>query len=109
MNIENPWGHEEVLFSGERYVLKKLFMKAGHRCSLQYHDVKMETVYMLEGELELLHGPTENSLTKRNLKAGDFFTINPGEVHRMSAVTDACYLEASTPELNDVVRLKDDY
>lgn len=107
--IEKPWGHEEILFTSEKYTVKRLFMKAGHRCSLQYHEKKNETVFILEGELEFTVGPSTDKLEKRVMKAGDYTTIAPGIVHRMGGIKDSYYLEASTSELDDVIRLKDDY
>lgn len=107
--IEKPWGQEELLEHNSRYVLKKLTMWAGHRCSIQYHELKQETVYVLSGELAVYVGTSVQTLAKRVLGPGDVLTLAPLEVHRMEAISDAVYLEASTPELEDVVRLEDDY
>lgn len=107
--IEKPWGKEELIEHNERYVLKKLTMKAGHRCSLQYHEHKMETIYVLKGALKVYIGPTASEIEEKVYVAGESFTIEPITVHRMEGVTDAVYLEASTSELDDVVRLEDDY
>ena len=109
MRIEKPWGFEQLLEKNSSYVLKKLFMKKDHRCSLQFHREKKETVYVLEGNLNLHIGPTEDNLDIRVMNPGDFITISPGEIHRMEGLTDCLYLESSTPELDDVVRLLDDY
>lgn len=38
--IEKPWGSEEIIEINEIYMFKKLLMKKGHRCSLQYHEHK---------------------------------------------------------------------
>ncbi len=107
--IAKPWGQEELLEHNSRYVLKKLTMWAGHRCSIQYHEMKQETVYVLSGELVVYVGTSVETLTKRVLRSGDVLTLAPLQVHRMEAISDAVYLEASTPELEDVVRLVDDY
>jgi mannose-6-phosphate isomerase len=107
--IKKPWGHEELLEHNAAYVLKRLFMCQGHRCSLQYHNKKKETVYILSGKLKIVHGSDADKLQETVFQAGDFLTIPPGMVHRMEAIEDCFYLESSTPELNDVVRLKDDY
>lgn len=109
MKIEKPWGAEELLEHNERYVVKRLFMKAGHRCSLQFHERKRETVYVLSGLLKVTIGEHPESLIDQIHRAGDSLTLQPGTVHRMEAIEDALYLEASTPELQDVVRLSDDY
>ena len=107
--IEKPWGREEVVELNERYMVKKLTMWAGHRCSLQYHNIKKETVYVLSGVLKIIHGTTRDALEEKLYRAGDTVTIPPGLIHRMEGVEDAVYLEASTPEMDDVVRLVDDY
>lgn len=103
--IEKPWGREFIVEVNQRYVVKKLFMKKGHRCSLQYHDKKTETVMVLQGTLTVEHN--DKMLI---LNPFESLTIQPGEVHRMAALNEDClYMESSTPELDDVVRLKDDY
>ena len=107
--IEKPWGKEEVVEINDRYMMKKLTMWKGHRCSLQYHKVKQETIYVLSGQLRILSGPTKDDLADRVYGPGTYITIPPGLVHRMEAVEDCVYLEASTPEMEDVVRLSDDY
>ncbi|MFC1680197.1 cupin domain-containing protein [Pseudomonadota bacterium] len=107
--IEKPWGKEEVLEINPIYMMKRLTMWAGHRCSLQYHEVKRETVYVLSGQLRIYIGDSQDQLSSKIYKAGDSITLEPGKIHRMEAVTDSIYLEASTPEMRDVVRLNDDY
>lgn len=107
--IEKPWGKEEILEINDKYMVKKLTMWAGHRCSLQYHNVKKETIYVLSGVLKIVQGPSQDALEQNNYCAGDTITIAPGLIHRMEGVEDAVYLEASTPEMDDVVRLEDDY
>ena len=107
--IEKPWGKEEVIEINDRYMMKKLTMWKGHRCSLQYHKIKQETIYVLSGRLRILSGATKDNLVDRVYEPDTYITIPPGLVHRMEAVEDAVYLEASTPEMEDVVRLSDDY
>lgn len=107
--IEKPWGHEVIVAKTPNYVVKRLFMKHGHRCSLQYHLIKTETVIVESGVLKVSLGPSNETLTEHELKAGDHLTIAAGMIHRMYGVSDCYYLECSTPELEDVVRLVDDY
>ena len=107
--IDKPWGFEEIIEQNGNYVLKKLKMNAGHRCSIQYHERKRETVYLLSGTLKIYIGDTVNNLDTIIMEPNDTFTIGPYKVHRMEAIKDSVYLEASTPELDDVVRLEDDY
>jgi mannose-6-phosphate isomerase-like protein (cupin superfamily) len=109
MLIEKPWGKEEVIEINERYMVKKLTMYAGHRCSVQYHNLKKETIYVLSGDLRIYTGKTQENLDSRVFGSGESITIPPGLIHRMEAVTDSVYLEASTPEMDDVVRIVDDY
>ena len=107
--IEKPWGKEEVVEINDRYMFKRLTMWKGHRCSLQYHNIKRETIYVLSGALRIYFGPTQEQLKSRVYGPDESITIEPGVVHRMEGVEDSVYLEASTPEMDDVVRLVDDY
>ena len=72
-------------------------------------NYKKETIYVLSGQLRIISGPDQNNLTGKIYTAGDSITISPGTVHRMEGAEDSVYLEASTPEMDDVVRLVDDY
>ena len=90
-------------------MFKKLFMKKNHRCSLQYHRKKIETIFIVSGKLKIYYGKKHNKLNYKTFKPQQTITINPNLIHRMQAVTDCIYLEASTPEITDVVRLSDDY
>ena len=107
--IEKPWGKEEVIEINDKYMMKKLTMLKGHRCSLQLHNHKKETIYVLSGQLRIISGPDQDNLTGKIYREGESITISPGVVHRMEGVEDSIYLEASTPEMDDVVRLVDDY
>lgn len=102
--IEKPWGSEEILEINNEYMVKRLTMLKGHRCSLQYHNDKKETIYVLSGKLKIEYGNVS-----KVFEPGEFISIFPTTVHRMEAVEDSVYLEASTPEMYDVVRLEDDY
>ncbi len=107
--IVKPWGKEELLEKNSNYVMKRLTMHKGFRCSLQYHEIKCETIYVLSGELNIQHGDDCNNLKSVIMTSGDSLTIKTGIIHRMSAITDSVYLEASTPELDDVIRVEDDF
>jgi len=106
--VDKPWGHEIIWAKAERYVGKILHIEPGHVLSLQYHNKKDESIYVLRGEiiLRLQHGET---LIERRVREGEAFHIPPKLVHQFEAVTVSDLLEASTPELDDVVRLKDRY
>jgi mannose-6-phosphate isomerase-like protein (cupin superfamily) len=106
--VPKPWGHETIWAHTDRYVGKVLHIKAGHALSVQYHNRKDETVYLLSGEL-IYRVKDGEELRDVKLKVGEAFRITPGTVHQMEAVTDCDVLEASTPDLDDVVRLSDRY
>ena len=106
--VPKPWGHETIWAHTDRYVGKILHIKAGHALSVQYHERKDETVYLLSGEM-IYRVQQEGELRDVQLRVGESFRITPGTVHQMEAVTDCDVLEASTPELDDVVRLSDRY
>lgn len=106
--VEKPWGHEIIYAENDRYAGKILFVKAGERLSLQYHEKKDETILVLSGELDL-QIEEKGELVLRRLKPGDSCHIPPRARHRMIGATDCQIAEASSPELNDVVRLEDNY
>tara|TARA_S200000501_G_scaffold307969_1_gene297346 strand:+ start:1587 stop:1979 length:393 start_codon:yes stop_codon:yes gene_type:complete len=111
--IEKPWGHEEIWAQSEKYVAKILFIKAGNRLSLQYHEVKEETIRVLSGTLKLITKDKLGSPAKTSyLSVGEVFHITPGLIHRFCAAEhlgDVTLVEVSTTEIEDVVRLEDDY
>lgn len=106
--VEKPWGYELIWARTDRYVGKILHVKAGHALSLQYHNKKDETMHVLSGELKLRIG-TQARLEERVLRVGESVHITPGTVHSIEAIVDTDVLEASTPELDDLVRLTDRY
>jgi mannose-6-phosphate isomerase-like protein (cupin superfamily) len=107
--VEKPWGYELIFAHTDRYVGKILHVNAGQALSLQYHEVKDETLFLSEGEVELL--VEENGgLVNRTLRGGESYRIKPFTRHRMIAGENGCdIIEVSTPELDDVVRLEDRY
>ncbi len=109
VRVEKPWGYELIWAHTDRYVGKILHITAGHALSLQYHLKKDETVYMLSGRMRFQTGGEGEELRERVLGPGESFHITPLLRHRMIAETDCDVLEASTPELDDVVRLEDRY
>ncbi len=109
VRVQKPWGHEIIWAQSDRYVGKILHINAGHELSVQYHNRKDETVYLLSGEISYRVQSTGEVLDDVQLKVGESFRITPGTIHQMVAVTDCDVLEVSTPELDDVVRLSDKY
>jgi len=107
--VNKPWGHEEIWAETDRYVGKTLHIKGGHRLSRQFHKKKDETIRVLSGILTLEIG-REDSIRRDILMEGAVFHVLPGTVHRFCAERgDVSLVEVSTPELDDVVRLEDDY
>lgn len=107
--VDKPWGHEEVFAETPHYVGKILFIRQGEALSLQYHEVKEETLRVLDGKLELVVGPDVESLETHLLESGAVFHVSPGTLHRMIGVSDCRLIEVSTNHLDDVVRLEDRY
>jgi mannose-6-phosphate isomerase len=104
--IEKPWGHEKIWAQTKDYVGKILFIKAGHRLSKQYHEVKEETILVVKGTLCVYDG--EDKIT--HVYPGENFHVVPGQVHRFGATySNVEMIEVSTNHLEDVVRLEDDY
>ena len=109
-HVAKPWGHETIWAHTDRYVGKILHVKAGEKLSIQYHERKDETVYLLSGEMKYwVQLPGDTELRDQRLVAGQSFRITPHTIHAIEAVTDIDVLEASTPELDDVVRMQDRY
>ncbi len=106
--VEKPWGYELIWAHTDRYVGKILHVREGEKLSLQYHRVKDETIHLHSGRLLLVTDDGEG-LIERELAVGESFRITPNTKHRMIALSDCDILEASTPELDDVVRLEDSY
>ena len=106
--VDKPWGYEIVWAETDRYVGKILHISKGQKLSRQYHNRKDETFYVQSGEMDLEVG-RDADIKVIHMKAGDSFHCVPLTVHRMVAVTDVDVLEASTPDLDDVVRLEDAY
>ena len=111
MKVEKPWGFEVHWAKTDKYVGKILFIKAGEQLSLQHHKVKEETIRISSGEMILNIGKTPEEARSNSVKMteGDVYHIEPGLVHRMTALEDTYVLEVSTPELDDVVRHEDAY
>jgi mannose-6-phosphate isomerase len=108
--VEKPWGHELIWAKAEGYAGKLLFVRAGQALSLQFHREKDESWYVLEGRAELQLGEAGQAVLKTEIVGpGAAFRFRPGTVHRVRAVEDTTILEVSTPELEDIVRLEDEY
>jgi len=103
--VKKPWGREMIFAHTRKYAGKLLVIEKGRRLSLQYHRRKHESLFVLKGKLTLRLGRAT-----RLARPGDAFAVPPGTVHRFEARHGrVTLLEVSTPELDDVVRLSDDY
>jgi mannose-6-phosphate isomerase len=109
--VSKPWGEERWLVQTDRYAAKILIVKKGHRLSLQFHERKHETQYVHSGRVRYTLGSSGEPAEYREevAEAGSVIVLPPGAVHRMEALEDSEIFEVSTPELDDVVRLDDDY
>jgi mannose-6-phosphate isomerase len=107
-HVPKPWGYELIFAHTDRYVGKILHINQGESLSLQYHEMKEETLYVVEGELKLTI-ERDGDRRELSLRKGESFHIPPRLIHRMLAVVDTDVAEVSTPELQDVVRLEDRY
>jgi len=107
--VEKPWGYEIWWAQTADYAGKILVVNTGHQLSLQFHREKDETSYLLSGRLRLVRGPSVDELEEREIGPGDSWRNEPGTVHSIEAVEDSMVLEVSTPQLDDVVRLRDRY
>jgi len=106
--VDKPWGYEVHWAHTDRYVGKIIHVNRGHALSLQYHNFKDETIYLLSGKL-LFEIDVDGKLVGREMLPGEAVHVTPKTIHRMTAIEDSDVLEASTPELTDVVRLEDRY
>jgi mannose-6-phosphate isomerase len=107
--VPKPWGEEHWLAHNDRYAMKILIVKKGSRLSLQYHEVKHEHQYIESGRVLVTLENDNGELEEFELGPGNAYEIKPGRKHRMQALEDLRIFEVSTPELDDVVRISDDF
>ena len=107
--IKKPWGKEIWLELNDRYCYKRIYINAGTRTSFQYHQKKKETNYIISGEAEVWLENDKGFIEKFKCSEGDFFNVIPPKKHRVIAVTDIILQEVSTPEVDDVIRIEDDF
>jgi mannose-6-phosphate isomerase-like protein (cupin superfamily) len=106
--VPKPWGREVIFAENELYAGKILHLEAGHSLSLQYHERKDETIFVLEGQMQLTV-EIDGIMRELTLNPGQTHRIRPGVRHRMRADSPCTIVEVSSPQLDDVVRLEDDY
>ena len=106
--VQKPWGREVIFAENDLYAGKILHLEAGHCLSLQYHERKDETIFVLEGQMQLLM-EIDGIMQELTLGPGQSRRILPGVRHRMRADHPCVIVEVSSPQLDDVIRLEDDY
>jgi mannose-6-phosphate isomerase-like protein (cupin superfamily) len=106
---KKPWGEERLFAKTDKYAGKILIVRKGHRLSLQYHKIKDETLYLEDGILKLTIEKGKNNLVSRSVIAGESLRVPAKTLHRIEAIENCRLIEVSTPELDDVVRVEDDY
>ena len=107
--VDKPWGGEMIWSVTDRFAGKILMIETGRRLSLQRHERKDESWHVQEGRAALELGTVGSELSEQEIGPGDTFHFAPGTVHRVRALEDTLIIEVSTPEIDDVVRLADDY
>ena len=107
--LEKPWGFELLFAHTSNYAGKLIFVKKGHRLSLQYHKEKDESIYIYEGKALLEIEGQDKQLVQTEVSSGYCFRVPPLTRHRLRAIEDTVLFEVSTPELEDIERLDDDY
>ena len=115
--VVKPWGKEVWINyrEGEKigdieksYVMKKLYIAKNTRTSFQYHIQKTETNFLVKGKVEAWFESKPGYIEKKILSAGSIWSIPPNTKHRIITLEDVILLEASTPEVDDVIRIADD-
>ena len=106
---EKPWGFELLFAHTPKYAGKLIFVRKGHRLSLQYHEKKDESICIYEGKALVEIEGSDGRMESTMLQPGQCIRIPPLTRHRLQAIEDATLFEVSTPELEDVVRVEDDY
>ena len=107
--VDKPWGHELIWAVTDHYVGKLLVIDAGKRLSLQLHEIKDESILVTAGRLRLFLEDDDGVVQVEELVAGDHRHVPTGRIHRYEAIERCELIEVSTPELDDVVRLEDDF
>jgi mannose-6-phosphate isomerase len=106
--VDKPWGYELIFAHTNNYVGKILHINKNEQLSLQYHKVKEETIYLSQGLMKL-EIEKDGNMVELLLGKGEYYHIPAGIKHRFSALEDCELFEVSTPHLEDVVRLEDQY
>ena len=106
---EKPWGYELLFALTPQYAGKILFVKKGNRLSLQYHREKEESQFLQHGKAVFTVQLQDGKSTEIIAEPGFCLHLPPMTTHRVEALEDSTIVEVSTTQLDDVVRLQDDY
>ena len=107
--VEKKWGREQWLCLNDKYCFKKITIFAGHRTSLQYHERKIETNFVASGTAIVSLENDKGEIVDQEVGPGYCVDLLPKQIHRFAAITEVTLFECSTIEVDDVVRLQDDY
>ncbi len=108
--IEKPWGYELHWVPADRPYMGKIeHINAGQRMSLQIHDQKQESWFMMKGRAKVIWENNKGELVETELKEGQGYSTAVGQKHRLVGLTDCDIIEVSTPEIGTTWRLEDDY
>lgn len=107
--VNKPWGKEVWLEINDKYCYKRIYINAGHKTSLQYHKLKLETNYIIDGTAEITLEDENGVINTTIMEKDSYFTVTPPRKHRVTAITDVILQEVSTPEVDDVIRVQDDF
>lgn len=108
--VSKPWGYE-IIFTTEDlpYTGKIIHIQAGKRLSLQLHDKKQESWYLLSGQGKIIWENNKGGLIETEFLHGQGYTCKIGQRHRLAGITNCDILEVSTPEIGTTYRLEDDF
>jgi mannose-6-phosphate isomerase len=115
--VKKPWGREvwinyrkgeNIGDESKKYVMKKLYIRKGTKTSFQYHQSKVETNFLIEGSVEAWFEDSKGHIDIKKLNPGSIWTIPAGVKHRIVTLEDIVLIEASSPEVDDVIRIEDD-
>lgn len=108
--VEKPWGWETHWVPDDKpYMGKILHIDEGKRFSLQYHDKKLETWYLMTGRAKIIWDGDDGELEEVEMKKGKGYSVDIKQRHRIKAITDCDIIEVSMPEVGTTYRLEDDY
>lgn len=109
--IEKPWGYElHWVREDAPYMGKVLHINEGARLSLQVHDQKQESWFIIAGKGAVIWQDNTGEMVETVLEQGKGYSTKIGQKHRLKGLEGGCdILEVSTPEAGTTWRLEDDF